>query len=425
MTLQAIKYGAAANDGTGDSLREAMRKTQQNFEYLDQGKVDKVAGMGLSSNNFTNDERVKLANIQAAATKNLADAVLLERSNHTGGFNGFGAINDMRNSSAMPLALPPSAFFGKGSFVGLAIGPEIGIPEMGYGTGRVDAQWTDASGGYGVMRSFESTNSRRYTCFATSAETWSPWVETTHRLNLYGTQPLSTISDAGTAASRNVQSSQVDVTAGHLMAVGAFGLGKPNVAGNMDMNAITQYPTGMSHYYVNNALNGPYEAFYGYLDVNRIDATYMIQVCTAVGEGTVFKRVTNNGVKGRWDKVIDTTSAVGAIASGSIIERGSNANGEYVKFAGGSQFCFASRRPTFANSSNLLFQWTFPSPFIYAPNVVVNEVGGDLAVAKAHLTTAYSIDSNGAAVSCLSTQLFVASDINSVTLQPIAIGSWK
>ncbi|RDI10972.1 pyocin knob domain-containing protein [Comamonas sp. AG1104] len=425
MALEPINYGAAANDGTGDNLREAMRKSQANFVYLDQGKVDKVAGMGLSSNNFTNDERVKLENIQALATKNLADAVLLERSNHTGGFNGFGIANPMRNHDPVPFGLPPSAFFNKGSCVGLAHGSEVGIPEMGFGICRVDAQWLDATAGYGVMRSFESTDSRRYTCYATGADTWSPWRETTHRTNMYGTQPLSTISDAGTAASRNVQSSQVDVTAGHLMAVGAFGLGKPTIVGNMDMNAITQYPTGVSHYYVNNASNGPYVSFYGYLTVERIDDVYMIQTCRAVGEGTSFKRVTNNGVKGPWDKVIDTTSAVGAIASGSIIERGSNANGEYVKFAGGSQFCFASRRPTFANSSNLLFQWTFPSPFIYAPNVVVNEVGGDLAVAKAHLTTAYSIDSNGAAVSCLSTQLFVASDINSVALQPIAIGSWK
>lgn len=43
MTLQAINYGAAANDGTGDSLREAMRKTQQNFEFLGQSKADAQA----------------------------------------------------------------------------------------------------------------------------------------------------------------------------------------------------------------------------------------------------------------------------------------------------------------------------------------------------------------------------------------------
>lgn len=76
MALEPINYGAAANDGTGDSLREAMRKSQANFEYLDQGKVDKVAGMGLSSNNFTNAERVKLSNIGDGASN--------DRSKHIG-----------------------------------------------------------------------------------------------------------------------------------------------------------------------------------------------------------------------------------------------------------------------------------------------------------------------------------------------------
>ena len=34
MALEPINYGAAANDGTGDSLRDAMHKAQGNFEYL-------------------------------------------------------------------------------------------------------------------------------------------------------------------------------------------------------------------------------------------------------------------------------------------------------------------------------------------------------------------------------------------------------
>lgn len=47
-------------------------------------KVDVVAGKGLSANDFTNTERVKLTNIEAQATKNAADAYLLGRQNHTG-----------------------------------------------------------------------------------------------------------------------------------------------------------------------------------------------------------------------------------------------------------------------------------------------------------------------------------------------------
>lgn len=48
------------------------------------GKVDKVAGKVLSANDFTNSERVKLANIAEQATQNAPDSQLRDRSTHTG-----------------------------------------------------------------------------------------------------------------------------------------------------------------------------------------------------------------------------------------------------------------------------------------------------------------------------------------------------
>lgn len=47
-------------------------------------KVDKVAGKGLSANDFTDAERSKLDGIAAGATANATDAHLLNRANHTG-----------------------------------------------------------------------------------------------------------------------------------------------------------------------------------------------------------------------------------------------------------------------------------------------------------------------------------------------------
>lgn len=119
MALEPINYGAASNDGTGDSLREAMRKSQANFEYLDQskadaqateqaiaqkadaqataqaisqkadaqatelaleGKVTAEAGKSL----MTDAERQKLNGVAEQATKNETDAELRDRSSHTG-----------------------------------------------------------------------------------------------------------------------------------------------------------------------------------------------------------------------------------------------------------------------------------------------------------------------------------------------------
>lgn len=72
MALEPINYGAAANDGTGDSLRDAMRKAQGNFEYLDQAKVNAEAGKGL----MTDAERTKLGGIATGASN--------DRGSHTG-----------------------------------------------------------------------------------------------------------------------------------------------------------------------------------------------------------------------------------------------------------------------------------------------------------------------------------------------------
>lgn len=48
------------------------------------GKVDKVIGKGLSSNDYTDDEQSKLGNIEEYATKNETDAQLRDRASHTG-----------------------------------------------------------------------------------------------------------------------------------------------------------------------------------------------------------------------------------------------------------------------------------------------------------------------------------------------------
>lgn len=59
------------NDGLGDSLRQSFIETNENFSDLYANKVDKELGKGLSDNNFTDDEQVKLSNIQENAEQNV------------------------------------------------------------------------------------------------------------------------------------------------------------------------------------------------------------------------------------------------------------------------------------------------------------------------------------------------------------------
>lgn len=58
--------------------------TKSEIDLLLNNKVDKVAGKGLSTNDYTTAEKNKLSGIQNNATANQTDAYLLNRSNHTG-----------------------------------------------------------------------------------------------------------------------------------------------------------------------------------------------------------------------------------------------------------------------------------------------------------------------------------------------------
>jgi hypothetical protein len=82
--LQVALTGLVTSDVSGvlasDTILQALGKLQAQAS----GKVDKVAGKVLSSNDFTDTERTKLAGIAEQATKNDADAQLRDRSTHTG-----------------------------------------------------------------------------------------------------------------------------------------------------------------------------------------------------------------------------------------------------------------------------------------------------------------------------------------------------
>lgn len=70
MSQQIINI-STPDDGLGDVLRNGFDKTNQNFAELYNGKVDKIAGQGLSENNFTDADKAKLDGIEAGAEVNV------------------------------------------------------------------------------------------------------------------------------------------------------------------------------------------------------------------------------------------------------------------------------------------------------------------------------------------------------------------
>jgi hypothetical protein len=124
------------------------------------------------------------------------------------------------------------------------------------------------------------------------------------------------------------------------------------------------------------------------------------------------------------DSILGTTSQSAGIPTGAIIERGSNGNGEYVRFADGTQICTLLSTPTIAATTGPLnglyygtATWTFPAVFV---GNVVASVGG---VAAGTLSLCNPQPANTTTVSYY---ILSPTSISSrvYTLSFIAIGRW-
>lgn len=67
--------------------------------------------------------------------------------------------------------------------------------------------------------------------------------------------------------------------------------------------------------------------------------------------------------------LLGTVSQTSGVPTGAVIERGSNANGEYVRFADGMQICTHTLPTFYATGIATAASWTFPAAFISTPSV--------------------------------------------------------
>jgi len=99
--------------------------------------------------------------------------------------------------------------------------------------------------------------------------------------------------------------------------------------------------------------------------------------------------------------LLGTVSQVAGVPTGSAIERGTNGNGDYVRFADGTQICWRSglNVTNASTASGSIFRsstnstWTFPVAFIAAPSVAVDCDNADAwaAIAAAPTTTSVAV----------------------------------
>lgn len=150
-------------------------------------------------------------------------------------------------------------------------------------------------------------------------------------------------SSLGTASSSDVTTSATDTTAGRLLKVGDFGVGGDATL-ILDFNDINESSVNTA---TSGALNAPLPS-----------ATFVgarFTRANGAAQGELFCR-TNSAMNSWWvrakenyfsewamlygqNTILGTVSQSGGVPTGAIIERGSNANGGYVKYADGTLIC--------------------------------------------------------------------------------------
>lgn len=183
---------------------------------------------------------------------------------------------------------------------------------------------------------------------------------------------------AGLLTGTAVTQSQTDTTGGRVTKVGDFGLGA--VSAVPLLPDADSFVTPAGQYYTTSATANnaslPINPF-GYMQVIRFNASVSTQIYTTLTNGAladqraifVRKSASGGGSWGAWYRLMDQSSIVGTVAqsggmpTGAVIERGTNANGNYTRFADGTQECFN----TLSASSGAGVVWTFPAAFSAAP----------------------------------------------------------
>lgn len=125
---------------------------------------------------------------------------------------------------------------------------------------------------------------------------------------------------------------------------------------------------------------------------------------------------------------------VGALSAGAVIESGDNANGEYIRFADGTQVCWfcatntysctAQTAAGFYDASGSGQKFTYPAEFSGIPSVMFSI--GDFSDINGVTYFAGTATAGTKTESPYVVVLAVSSAVNNVvTIRYIAIGKWK
>ena len=222
------------------------------------------------------------------------------------------------------------------------------------------------------------------------------------------------LSVAGLVTGAAVTQSDNDPTPGRLTRVGDFGIGCTGNAPLLANLDATTTPSGLWRT-TSAGTTGTFPTGanpFGHLIVHRHSASTLWQLYTSVGNAgstanILFSRVYNPGTESwtPWQRLYAQNSVLGPVSqsagvpTGALLERATNANGDYIRWADGTQVC--TRIISLASG---LAVWTFPAAFSTAPRCVAtpSHAGPRYATTGATTTTTVEVrayDQTGAAAS--------------------------
>jgi hypothetical protein len=256
-------------------------------------------------------------------------------------------------------------------------------------------------------------------------------------------------NEAGTAYDKDVTTSATDTTAGRLLKVGDFGLGRLNTQFTDTALEISNLDeaTTVGFYAVDNNASGALPA--GYDSGIKGSLVVMVEGGTGSRVNQIFMQGHDNNkiwwrgqdTSGAWlswmefyhtGNILGTVSQSSGVPTGAIIQRGSNANGEFVKYADGTLIVIraGSTAITLSCESSLILSTvlTFPVSFVNANYTLVLEVpsaSAEWSNSSVRLLGSYAFTSNkGTGSSSIGLFLTTTSTTTVTNCSALAIGRW-
>jgi hypothetical protein len=200
-------------------------------------------------------------------------------------------------------------------------------------------------------------------------------IDSSGNVGIGATSPTSALTVQGTITGTAVTQSATDTTAGRLTKVGDFGLGdSANLTEQVDLDDVAQQSTTRILVTGTQATSTPP----GFSSVNfvqnfvRLNGDRATQLAfDSPGAGSNRLAVRGFGTNGftSWNELYGKQNILGTVSessgtpTGAIIQRGSNANGEFVRYADGTQVCWSRATVTQSSTSRLVKDQTFPAEF--------------------------------------------------------------